>query len=166
MIKFRIKKGKHYCSNWWFKLQFGKRSLRQVINFSKECWYKPLDEERDWNKGMGFTYSLFNDKNSIRWCWRPHTVEGVIEIGIYRHQNGMILKPTSIMYLPVEEDIVLNLFVHNHFETAELICFNDFTSGVVEEEFVYLKPKLGYVNRPYFGGTNPSPHNMTITIYN
>lgn len=166
-MEFLIKKGNHYCSNWYFGLHFGTTTLKQKVRFNQSCLYTP-DSENDWNKGSGFTYSLFNDNNSIRWAWRPSTIMiGMIEVILYIHKNGHIITASKPTTLEINKEHKIRIINRPNLGLIDLhignITFPDYDFQSIATTLI---PKIGYINRPYFGGQAVAPHDIKINITN
>ena len=66
------------------------REVTYRVKFAEDCNYiLPGEEQRDWNKGGGFTFSLFsNTKNAAMWAWRWNPVQQRIQLCAYWHRDG------------------------------------------------------------------------------
>ncbi len=90
-MRYTIKKGNRYHSNWLQRLlffRFGNR-IKKTITFDKNCWYEKSDVEYTGvNKLIGFS-GWDHHKNSARFGWQPiFHKEGWINIYAYWYSNG------------------------------------------------------------------------------
>lgn len=160
MKKYSIYAGDYYAAGYNFGLHLGRTSLKQLVSFGTSCLYEPLDDENDTNKGFGFTYSIFNDKNSLRWGWRPNASDdNIIQVCIYVHQDGEIIRSS---YIDVLASMPYKFHLYMVDSEAWLEVKADDFIDTVSLKGLKLKPSFGYKNFPYFGGNAPAPNNMYI----
>lgn len=138
-----------------------------AVTFTDSCRYTLNNEDQlDINKLFGIGYFPSHHNNSIRFGWVcDHKVEG-ISIYAYWYANK-VRKWEYMTQVPIGTthyysiDISGNthkLKVHDIFPNAPGIS--------TESEFsVDVKPSaVSYLLRPYFGGNQKAPHDITIKM--
>tara|TARA_R100001463_G_scaffold28613_4_gene65564 strand:- start:1826 stop:2431 length:606 start_codon:yes stop_codon:yes gene_type:complete len=134
---YTIKKGNHY-SGKRFRPFFKKRKLIVNIAFHKGCRYKGSDQLNEQiNKAVGFG-ELNHHKNSTRLGWRYNSFNDNIDLFNYEYING---KRTIIYNKTVEFD--------KHYKV------------ILASSKPYWFGKYLF---PYFGGKEPAPHNVKISV--
>lgn len=169
MTKYKIKEGNKYANGLHFGVHFGITGQEYRVRFSKECIYTPFDREHDWNKLCGWSYGMHHE-NSIRVCWRPLLADGLdfngqvsntIEICVYVYENGKRIVSKKTLGLNMNSSYTLEL---KHIPDIKIITLNILEIGNGISLNYKGKPSWGYRLYPYFGGSNPAPHDMTIEL--
>ena len=158
-MKFLIKKGNHYHSNFWQRLNlfcFSKR-LSYKVRFSDSCWYDKVNaDSNDLNKLFGFG-GRDHQVNSIRLCWRPDFLQkGVIQVYIYWYDDGARSRKWFC-------DVDTNKF---YIFTIQKNVNGFRISMTGRDDYIeHSKPNPTWKRLwPYFGGNNTAPHDMIIEL--
>jgi hypothetical protein len=163
-MTFKIKKGKHYCDQFLYKLlnlfNFNKK-IEYIVKFDSSCIYELNKEDQlDINKLFGFSSGFSHHQNSVRFGW--NYIEGKIVLYAYCYDDGKRIK-SYICRVDVVDEIKLTIFVENDayvFEVQKLKL------GSRSKVKMYKTKKFlfGYNLWPYFGGNNVAPHEMSIQM--
>lgn len=159
-MKYTFKKGWHYAWHW-FKLYFSREGLiEHTVNFSKECVYSfGSIEDFDVNKLFGRSFGLHH-KNSVRFGWRANAEKKTILIYMYNYKDGIRQIKELCSCIP-GRSYTFKIKYNKKVALFEVSEKNWKTKFSME---INAKTKLGYKLYPYFGGTNPAPHKMSIEI--
>lgn len=167
-------------------LHTGKTELSVKVRFSFSCLYEDIDKERDWNKLVGWSYGILpfvreggnwynkNDwepahhRNSIRIVWRSNKKRGTIELGLYYYRDKVRYVKQLCEVLP-EYDVDIKLLYYEHMGTIVTFITQSIVEGFPKlihhsETNTGYDVKWGYMLYPYFGGTNPAPHKLSLTM--
>ncbi len=163
---YTIPKGEHYSHPRRYGLHMGRTEETFLVRFNQSCLYEAQNGQYKWNKGAGWIYGLFSNENSIRWAWRPKPGNpDILQVGIYLHCWGKIIEPTETIELPESLDEDFKLVLENHYghDTIYLHVHGEHISQTISAT-VAIKPRLGWLNQVYFGGSSPSPHKVTLSV--
>ena len=159
------------------------------MNFSQSAWYEPSEGwnvEKDWNKLCGWSIGWLpwkvpgkpwykpsswepaHHKNSVRVGWRASGTkeDPRIELCLYTYHNGVRTTTELGNGYQLGEDLDVRLFTNS----PGKIELEVFYKGTLDHDFQYVYqldtlPKgLSYSLKPYFGGSFPAPHTMTIEV--
>lgn len=93
-IRYKIKAGNNYSSNWivkFFKFFNSRKTISKKVFFTKEC-FAPREQVSSSGKNKIFGFAgLNNHKYSARWVWQSSTVEGeenLINLFAYTYVNS------------------------------------------------------------------------------
>lgn len=165
MKKYTTKKGHH---DWW-PFEFPrmwfvkKKRITLTFTFDVDCIYdwNGDQDQLDWNKIGGVSFNLFsNTKNSIIGGWRSNPITRKIELTIYRHVAGNILKGNDDgeVMMTVDPFDVIELTIwpqlNGRFFCAQLQ--HDDQVIMIPVEYPEVK-KIGRRIGMWFGGANNSP---------
>ena len=162
-MDFLIKSGEHYSNRLLYKtfnILNTRRFLSYIVSFSKECQYTLNKEDQaDINKLFGFSYGWNHHRNSARfgWCWNNNQ----LEIYSYVYEAG-IRKSNFITVVDLDKEYKMS--IQDEDDQWVFIINNDWGSPI--QTFVEKNCKFtcGLKLWPFFGGNNPAPHDMTITM--
>ncbi len=160
-MRYTIKKGNHYHSNWLQHLLFFRwgKEMTRTVKFDRSCWYEECKvEDSGWNKLWGYG-GLFHHSNSARWAWRPdHNNEGIIRIASYCYVNG---ERQIFEVFSIHTDIEFTLTIN---QTPDVYLFSHdiITHSVIAKGRKPRWKRLG----PYFGGKDFAYRNFIIDIKN
>ncbi len=164
MTVYEIKKGAHYPTPLFWKLPHtGIKALDGVAMFDSSCWYDRKEVGSHINKLVGFTTDLFKT-NSIRIGWRPHTVEGLFELYLYKHQGGKWVRSQRladdlISVMPANYVFSWSIVLDPVAYEVLVACATD----SIESNYSGCCGP-GYYMGPYFGGVPTAPQNMIIKL--
>lgn len=132
------------------------------ITFTESCTYDLKNEDQaDINKLVGIGYFPSHHTNSVRFGWRYIVDKGVIEIMAYWYSNKE-RKWDHVCFVSLEKEYLYILNITTGLHTLSVYdgkdIVGDFTIDDVESK------KYGYLLRPYFGGNQKAPYDMTIKI--
>ena len=125
------------------------------VAFTESCRYDIGKDQGDINKLFGIGYFPHHHETSVRIGWNYDIVSGKINLFAYWYQEGMVnwqylrsVDLGEIHYFKIE------MRGHDHkLDVAGRIFYVDVAGRCV-----------GYLLRPYFGGTRTSPHDMIIDM--
>jgi len=146
---------------FWVFYYFKMKDINVKVKFDESCLYEPFDEEHDINKlwGIGFVY---HHKNSARFGWRA--MGKIIEIHTYCYVDGKRVSEKLIECQPNEWlELDLDVFKDRYQFKAKNIDGERALKNIEKGKTSFLQ-LFTYKLFPYFGGNNPAPHNMGITI--
>ena len=154
---YTILQGKHYCEER--TLKFASAPLRFRFMFHHTCLYPnlPGSDLTDINKLYGFSEG-FTEANSARLGW--NCINGKLYVYPYIHANGVNLgrqDPPPIMEVQPGVEYTASIAIQG---SNYVFTVNNLVRTVPKGSGSFWKFLLYH----YFGGTNPAPHNMTITI--
>ena len=161
-MKFIIKEGRHYNSNWLSRL-YGlllrnprRRVIKKTVMFSESCWYpESYVTNSGYNKLLGGG-NVLHQLNSARWAWMPdYTAEGSINLYSYVYTNGE-WDAKLLGHVKVGQWIELSIHTVS---TGYKFCIGGYVQ-YIDHPNASLK-KLLY---PYFGGQDTSPRDIQISI--
>jgi len=168
-----FEKGEQYPKKRRFGITFSK-SIEFECYFDKSCLYDPTQfPKEDWqdiNKLIGFSTTYYHHKQSGRFGWRPSLKNpDKIELVTYSYNSGK--RDNS------DSNVVANVYPEEKFwgkitdyESHYLyeIKKSDPKYGTIRITDTDYKEKdwffFHYILNPYFGGNNPTPHNMKLYI--
>lgn len=153
-MKFKIKKGSHYCNKWWLPLFVFRKSIKGTFKFSGDVSYK-IEKQKDTNKLIGLSDSWNHHKDSIRIGWRY--LDGVIEIMYIVYFKGERYIGTITEVLPEMEN-TFSVNIGKDFYTIEVNGIVYFFSRHSRWNF------LRSILKPYFGGTTKAPRDFNIEV--
>lgn len=186
-MKYSIRQS-NFSSGIHFGIHNGRVNQTYKVRFDSSCMYEDLDWERDYNKLDGWSYTTlpFKDssgtwqpghhKNSLRLGWRANSKTNKIELCLYIYQDG-IRTITDFTSIDVDKDYTIGVFYKvDSTDGVEsnprivLTCTHkpdtdDSATFVATQTIALTKSfelKTSYKLFPYFGGSNPAPHNMFI----
>lgn len=160
-----IKKGTH--SPFRFpKLIPGSHHLYGYdIVFTPSCAYNLENEDQlDVNKLFGIGYFPSHHKNSVRFGWRYFVEKQQIEILSYYYKDSQRYFD-HICFVNIGDLYSFSLTITDKYH--ELIVASKYPTNYPEYykvEIPVIPKSIGYLLRPYFGGNQKAPHDMTIKI--
>ena len=152
--KITIRKGTHAPFRFP-QLLIQPRILKYRFMFTDSCRYDiGENDQADVNKLFGIGYFPSHKITSVRVGWRWDIQAGKIELlAYYRWTYGMQFKPIG----HVDTNQWINMEIIQTWEYHE-INIQD-----MPKTTVFIEPSpVGYLLRPYFGGNQTAPHDMTI----
>jgi hypothetical protein len=163
-MKYRVKKGAHYFWPRMIGILIG-NTIERLVEFNRTNSYQFASEDQlDVNKLFGIGYPWSHHKNSARWGWNYNPENNRIRLYAYCYNRGI----RSIDYVC---DVPKNVFIAlkiDVFENKYVFTAMDGTNRwrVLGEASVLHshEKKIKYILGCYFGGNNPSPHDMNIII--
>lgn len=157
-VNYHIDSGAHYNSLRSFEL-FPYDSLVFDFSFDSTAIYatSSTSNQADWNKLMGFSdCQSHHQTNSVRLVWR-YTPGLGIEIGEYFYQGGE-RSYSALTAINIGDTI----------NAAIYISHQQYHLRVGEKEFSRSRKcnnrQSSYWLYPYFGGDEPSPHDINIYV--
>lgn len=175
-MEYNISKG-NFSSGIHFGLHTGRVSQTYKVRFDSSCLYTDIDWERDWNKLVGWSYSNLPFKNettgnwdaphhnnSVRLVWRANKEKGVIELGFYYYMDK-IRTIIELCEVPIDKDLILSIIIKGRDVTCIVVC-KETNLYVIKPIFLLhaFKAIWSYKLFPYFGGSNPAPHDISLSI--
>lgn len=164
MTAYEIKTGNHYPTpKFWRLPHTGIKALEGVASFGSSCWYDRKVIGGHINKLVGFTTDLLK-VNSIRIGWRPHTLDGLIELYLYKHQGGSWIRQPRladdmIAIMPVNHVFSWSIWLDSANKEVNVTCGTD----SIESNYSGCCGP-GYYMGPYFGGVPTAPQTMIINL--
>ena len=160
---FLTKKDSHYSDQFLYKsFNFLNRYsvLGFLVEFDGSCRYElPKEDQEDINKLFGFSLGFNHHKDSARFGW--FYKKDQIHLYSYTYSNSK-RSYEFITKLELNKIYSLSIFsFNNEFEFSvsyggELIAIKKVKNN---------KPfSIGYKLWPYFGGNNPAPHDIKISL--
>ena len=135
------------------------------VRFGPDCAYTlPGEDQADWNKGGGFTFSLFsNTKNAVMWAWRWSPAIGRIQLCAYWHKGGKAFYAETENDFPfavaLVEDLVIRIFKTGKVWAVQFTAANGTFSRITTATGTPVRP-IGL----WFGGNRPAPKEMSIFL--
>jgi len=165
---YSVKRGSHDfkpTDSFYLVAPWGKE-VNFKVKFSDNCAYYLSDgDQKDWNKGGGFSFSLFSNlKNSVMWAWRYAPEIRKMELSAYWHEKGKAHYAETENFEPVIVDF--NEEIEVRIYKPGVHWFVDFTRKNGSLYSVNTEMK-GWPIRPiglYFGGNKPAPKDMEVSI--
>jgi len=159
MTTYSLKEGTHYSLHLP-KFCYNRKELDVEVRFHKTCWF-PLILPDDYaiNKLVGWSFGRHH-KNSFRCGWRPAGKEGYIDLFFYIYNDGERFEK---FLATIQCGNTYGFKMKWHPEGCISIGASE-KEVLVGGIFFNKAPKLGYFLFPYFGGKNPTPHDMKIDL--
>jgi len=161
LAKYKIEKGKHYCSRRLPGLHF-RSSMSRRVTLNPSMLYEHLNKDSyDWNKLFGFSFGFRHHNNSVRFVWRPaFNYPGMIEIGAYQYNKG-VRSMEVICRLNAKQQIAYDFEISIYEGKARYYVNDDYHA-----QMAFKKPfsLFGFKLFPYFGGQNTAPKEIGIFI--
>lgn len=156
---FLIKKGEHYSTP---RLAETLQSDRLIFTatFDESAIYDLGAPALQSNKNKLFGFSGCNSghhENSARFAWQ--WFDGQLEIYAYCYVNGERKEAFVGVVVPGKEDVYEIQLAND----AYVFYLNNERKAVVEREAT-CERGIFYLLYPYFGGSVPAPHDVTIKI--
>jgi hypothetical protein len=157
-VQYHIKAGENYCDKNEFKL-VEKSTLRFLVRFDSSAVYTTTDpaNQYDINKLYGFSdnnsqHHLFSARFGWRWS------DGALRLFGYVYNNGVIIsREINTVVIGSEVQCTLKVNPSSYYFTVDKI-----TDSLPRQS---TTPQAkGYQLYPYFGGDEPAPHAITISI--
>jgi hypothetical protein len=157
--QFVIRQGEHYASPRLYQ-QFDSQKLSFNATFDESAMYTLEDPAMQSNKNklMGFSdCSSLHHENSARFAWQWYNSQ--LEIYAYCYVDSV----------RIEKFIsTVNLNEENLYEITatddEYVFYLDGERKTAIERVSDCNRGTNYILYPYFGGSIPAPHNVTIEI--
>lgn len=163
-MKITIKKGHHRPGKWWLLLGFwyNKRYIKRRVIFLYGCNYDLPGEkdDADVNKLFGISYSLDPKKESARFGWKWEN--GKIWIGWFIHHNHQ-MEFGKICECPLGFIFDYEIIIGDNtyfFKVTQPSNGLEYIAQIKKEH----QRKAAYSLNPWFGGDQPAPHDMEITM--
>jgi hypothetical protein len=156
---FIIPEGKHRSTWSWRPFFSNKRTFKFIFNRSTE--YYIGDNQDALNKLVGFSDGGLNHhKNSFRLAWRYNPLKKKIELFSYTYVNGE------------REARFLTDVPFNTLTTCEVRCLGTDVYRILingymvfyEKRSTKVKTCYKHMLYPYFGGTVPAPHYISMSL--
>jgi hypothetical protein len=158
--EYKILKGQNYNVGTNFS-QFFNDSLYINFTFDSTAIYKTVDPNKqiDWNKLIGFSdCNGHHQQNSVRMVWRWIPDLG-IQIGEYYYVNR-VRSYNQIGLMQVGDTASAKIFTRN----GKYNIHYNLATQVTKTRACNSNAQLRYLLTPYFGGTEPSPQDMSVFI--
>lgn len=160
----RIKKNRHYRSNYILRpFRIGRTwERRYTVVFDDSARYELEDNKTQVNKLVGVGH-LFHHFNSVRVGWRYR--EGVVELFMYRYQNG---QRTYFRLIDVKIGESVNVRIEYKTKGGKAEYLMQIGHIISHHEWTiekwWQRIPLLYECFPYFGGIVKAPHDINILI--
>lgn len=166
-MTFSFKKGKYRARPlyWlhWFPLLIRPREIRRSVIFNYSTKYDlGTDDQYDVLKLFGYRFG-FRRRDSARFGWRFEPKVNKFFLYAYTYVNGVR-----------SFEKVCECVANFSYECTIIYypgCYYLFTvkneKGIIAGKIIvqhYHKKKIAWLLGPYFGGTTPAPHDMTLTV--
>jgi len=170
VINFKIKKDKHFSSNWLYKIFnvfykcifIKKKIIEYDITFKNNCLYKSNND--DINKLFGFSIGTNHMENSIRFGWRSNGK--AIKIFAFYHINGQFqYRKVCDVQTNTEYKYICSINKKEDYYYYKLdVYLGDENIGYYKSYNFRLenKIKFSYNLYPYFGGNLTAPNEIDI----
>jgi len=179
MIKYTIRKGKHYC-NWaiWYKIIFlwcFKKKFNFEFEISKEAWRpKSSVTYSGINKVVGWTFFNHAEKPFGKWCLTKWTVNSLIvgfqsdhtkkyKFNIHNVNDNRGVEDRPYAFSIMAEDKISGIISRT--KTGMQIIYNVKGSNVPYKfEYPMNYIPFGYRINPFFGGKDTAYETFTINL--
>ena len=157
MKLYKIKKGHHRSNSFLPKLTF-KTEISFDLCFNESALYEYTNfDSVDWNKAYGFSDSWSkHHTNSARIAWRCKNGKLQLAAYVYLFKERIA---TSLGYFPLNTWIPCSIKLIGD---SYLFIVNGVPHRVPRNPI--NERGLKYMLKPYFGGNNSAPHNISIVI--
>lgn len=153
--RFTISQGAHYANGLHLSLLVGNTYLSFQARFDADCLYKPRRNPEQINKLYGMAYGLHHHC-SARFGWRSDGER--IELLSYLYTAPGQRTSESVAFIDPGE--WHRFTIHRAAKTVSLVM-----DQLAPKMYKLARPfPIGYRLFPYFGGTDPAPHEMHIEI--
>jgi len=160
---FKIKKGKHFSGNFFYKLlnffNF-KKSIKFNVKFDESSYYDLGNPNQlDVNKLFGFSTG-YHHKNSARFGWNSVAKDSVA-IYSYCYVDG-VRKINFITNIKINSEYKMSIVDRRFYYFFSVIDSNGnvFRDNVSKNNI----SGVGYSLWPYFGGDEKAPHDIEISL--
>ncbi len=149
---YTIRKGNHFSKPTNVTLWCNQKEYRWTCVLTQSCWYDPPATGH--NKLVGVGGFPHHHQNSIRITWMP-SVFGVFDLHAYWYKDGVRMNK---LLWSVEADEPFSVRIKGgRIEVLTSTASNSVNTGV-------KLPTWTYLLKPYFGGTDTAPHDMTLIV--
>jgi len=170
MNKITIKKGKHSSGLDDFPFKFFFNAKEKIymweVQFTEKSKYDLKDlNQKDWNKLLGVSFSIFPKCNSLMVGWRYNIGTDKFELSPYTHDSltgytkyiGKGFETKNLLSVPTETKITIK---YNALKNTLDFIHNDNT---VRYYIINVKPRwFGREVSTYFGGNKTAPNNIEL----
>lgn len=159
MKNFCVQKGKHLFKPYFFKFAFRKKTFKVSVLFGEKAKYLIEGEDQwDWNKLTGISYSFPATRRSFMIGWRYNPKKDKFELTWYVHDKDgrrygePILSVGKVARVDIEVKVK-----RKHLE---------YTFGKKKTIKVPFRGYrvFGYIIHPWFGGTSAAPQNVCLQL--
>jgi hypothetical protein len=165
-VTFRIKKGRHrarplYWLRWW-PLLWNPYQVARRVTFSFSCKYTlEGDDQYDTNKLFGIAYGGVH-RESARFGWRydPDRYKFVLSAYCYVKGQRTITDLCEVVANHAYDCWIIPAGGRYIFE----VCRTDGLQLALKDFPYSHKRKIAFLLGLFFGGNQPSPHDMTIQL--
>lgn len=160
-MKYTIKKGNHYSNFNLPKLIFSD-TLKFKCSFDKNCLYEFINKDSgDLSKLVGLSDNYIHMKDSIRIGWRNMDNSNVIELHVFAHVDSKMIS-TYLCSVEPNTEFIGSILIYENVYMVDVTYKNTTYSKTIARTSKF--PNIRYMLKPYFGGDNTAPHDMTINI--
>lgn len=150
---YKVKKGKH--DFWPFEIPwiyFKRKTFKWVLRDMSKAEYdmRPDEDQWDWNKGGGVSFSLTNNnKDAVMWAWRYNPNTGKHEYCMYIHDGtaSPIIRPR------VDDVSEITLVVDYKNRTYDMIFLTPEGQFIFDWQYRHKKTISKRIGL-WFGGAN------------
>jgi hypothetical protein len=148
-------------------------SFKYKVKLGEEAKYDIDVDQKDWNKGGGPSYYLFNHLiDSAMWSWRWNPILNVFEYGAYCHVNKVVVKALRTKYyddkevllrVPSETEVEIEIRINWYTKEYEFIMTDGTVTNHSNVPF-YHSIAISKDITENFGGNRKAPRK--VTMYN
>jgi hypothetical protein len=165
-MKVRIPEGQHHGWPPIWGIHFKPWMERDVVFDSTAAYELPEEDQEDVNKLFGFGYFKGgHHKDSARFGWNYNPLNGRVRLYAYCYVDGeRIIEELCEIRLHIKVRLLISIYETKRYVFSVHDGFNNWREiGTTEIQFNHDK-KWKYKLGCFFGGNNPSPHDMIIKI--
>lgn len=168
---YKVKEGQHLFKPYIAKKIERGSVLSGSFSIPRSSWYRPIDEENDYNKITGITLNRFKpNKDAIMIAWRP-TQDRRFEIATYSNRNyqhyiGYNATPASgDVYLTIDPNELVEFEIQWQEDVQTIILRYKSEEYIITSHHFRIQKEKGWIVSPWFGGNNPAPKNLSIILF-
>lgn len=165
---YTVQKGSHnfkpdtWAPIWW------KKGIHWNATFKEGCSYNLVDEDqKDWNKLVGITYSFNPTKKTVMVGWRWNRERNKIELNAYYHVNGNRYFTEPLARISLDEKCWGNIKItKKNYEVDIMTISRSGKTTFKKHTYPHRKnPRwIGRLINPWFGGNEKAPNKMKLEM--
>lgn len=164
-MKYRVKKDKHDFKPDKLKVFWKPKNLHFNVTFNEGCDYIIEGEDQyDWNKLTGVTYSINPSKKTAMIGWRFNPTIQKIELCAYYHINGGRQFSEPLLECKLGELVVGDIQITKDKYKVTLMNTHDQKTGRHSIDHKGNPRCISRMINPWFGGTSKAPNEMSLEL--
>ena len=150
-------KGTHFSIPPQLGIYFGDQKHIWEVEFTDAAYDLQGEDQWDWNKLLGISYSINAQKESAMVGWRYNTQTQKFELCAYCHVDGKRIYTKKLFEVKAGWKFVVSIEVKDGYYLFSMV-------GVSHTEPFYHNRKVSRRVNSWFGGNQKAPRTIKIKI--